>query len=318
MDKASLLPPYPPDEDSSSIWDLRSYLRIALYMIGAWAIIRNVPIILILTFVLILHELGHYIAMRYYGYEDVGITILPIVGAYVKGYKQDVSQRESSIILLAGPTPGIIIGILCYFLSNSFHWSLGNVSLQQVAILFLLPNLLNLLPIYPLDGGQLLYRTLLNENERTFNIINALFIIFIILVAYSFNYLILYFVAAYIAMRMIKPPSILDKIEKRAIERNIDLNTSYEALTDQQYWDMRNLLIQYHPDFKHIAQAPPYQYATDEEKIAHTIKLLLNRYLILDMPWWGKGLIIIFLVGVFAFTTQIHVNWFFWISPFIT
>src|SRR5690606_7857567 len=78
--------------------------------------------------------------------------------------KREVSQKESAIILLAGPLPGMIIGIAFYFLSvadPSLHISF--ISFERIGLAFLFLNLVNLLPVYPLDGGQLLNRIFLDE-----------------------------------------------------------------------------------------------------------------------------------------------------------
>lgn len=314
MEPQHLLPPYPSVEEKQPLWSVRALLYLVLYGCAAWFLIHNIYIILFFTLVLLLHECGHYLAMRYYGYEDVGIFFIPFIGGYVKGYKQEISQWQSTIILLAGPLPGIVIGAIFYTLSP--HWVIGGISMQQIAVLFLLPNIVNLLPIYPLDGGQLLYRCLLDENERAFKIINILVIATIVFAAYYFKAMILLIPAGYLALKMNQPPSILDIIEKKATDLSIDLNKSYETLTPQEYWQLRNLVILYHSDFKHVPVAPPYEYAQEEDKLMHTIKLVLNRYLILDMPLWGKCLVALIMLAIYGLAWSMELDWFFWIKPF--
>ena len=66
-----------------------------------------------------IHELGHFFAMKYFHYKDLGIFFIPLLGAYVSGSKREVSQKQSAIILLAGPLPGIIIGIALYLIDQN-------------------------------------------------------------------------------------------------------------------------------------------------------------------------------------------------------
>ena len=61
--------------------------------------------------VLIIHEGGHYGFMKLYGYENVRMLFLPLMGAFVHGHKESYRQRESLMVVLAGPFPGIILGV---------------------------------------------------------------------------------------------------------------------------------------------------------------------------------------------------------------
>src|SRR5688572_13835073 len=54
--------------------------------------------------VLLFHELGHYAAMRAYGYKNLQLLFIPFVGAAAMGRRTGaVSQWQSGVILLAGP-----------------------------------------------------------------------------------------------------------------------------------------------------------------------------------------------------------------------
>ena len=69
-------------------------------------------LVLVLTTVVIIHEFGHFFAMKIYKYQDLGMFFIPLLGAYVSGKKQEVSQKQSAIILLAGPLPGSFLGMI--------------------------------------------------------------------------------------------------------------------------------------------------------------------------------------------------------------
>ena len=61
---------------------------------------------------LIVHELGHYIAMLIFGYSDRQILFLPFGGATL-GKKTDASALEETLVLLSGPSLGLIVGTIC-------------------------------------------------------------------------------------------------------------------------------------------------------------------------------------------------------------
>ncbi|MEO7982852.1 MAG: site-2 protease family protein, partial [Bacteroidota bacterium] len=163
------LPELPPkferQEQSSNIW-LRSFLSLAAYLVLGYYIFPSYKILLLITVIVMIHEFGHFFAMKFFHYKDLGIFFIPLLGAYVSGSKREVSQKESAIILLAGPLPGIIIGIVIYLIYDADPLlSFAGLSYYTISLSFILLNLINLLPVYPLDGGQLLNRVFLDEES---------------------------------------------------------------------------------------------------------------------------------------------------------
>ena len=78
------------------------------------------------------------------------------------------------------------------------------------------------------------------------------------------------------------------------------MDKSYEELSDEDYWKIRNIIIEDHPSFKDVALAPPYEYSDKEEKIMTTIQSLLHRHLIQDLSIPAKIFIIFLWLGAFA------------------
>ena len=117
--------------------------------------------VFILVLVLLIHELGHYAAMRYFGYTDTTIFFLPF-GAATVGKKEKRTAYEEYVVSLAGPLPGILIGsgiiVSNFIYHNSF---IADGYLHMYAVMSLFINYINLLPIYPLDGGRVLQILLL-------------------------------------------------------------------------------------------------------------------------------------------------------------
>lgn len=69
-----------------------------------------------LVIVLVVHELGHYAAMRAFGYRDTKMFFIPFLGAAVSGRHDDASGTQRAVVALAGPLPGIVLGMLAVWL----------------------------------------------------------------------------------------------------------------------------------------------------------------------------------------------------------
>jgi len=296
--------PYPPkyqkEEQPANIW-LRSITSLALYLILGYYIFPSYIMLLLITAIVIFHELGHFFAMKYYRYNDLGIFFIPLLGAYVSGTKREVSQKQSAIIILAGPLPGIILGIIFHLIDRNDPdgYYLFDISLSRIALLLILLNIINLLPIYPLDGGQLLNRVFLDEESILSKVFIFLSAALMCWIAWKLNFYVLFIFPALILLRL-RPDRNMDKTEKRIEREGINADTSYEDLPDEDYWKMRNVLIEEHASFRDIPTGPPYEYSPREEKIMHTIQALLHRHVIQDISLAGKILIFLFWIAALA------------------
>jgi len=250
--------------------------------------------VIVLTGVVVFHELGHFVAMKIYKYQELGMFFIPLLGAYVSGKKQEVSQKQSAIILLAGPVPGIFLGIILHFVSNHFELNF----LNNVAWILIYLNVLNLLPVYPLDGGQLLHRLFLDN----YNILGKIFVILSVglmsWVAISSGFLFLLLFPFMMISKMIGDLQH-ERLEKKIEADGNDLMKSYEELTAEEYWKIRNAVIKYYPQFKDVNPSPPYEISSKEDQIITTIQGLLQRSLIQDLSITGKFLILVTWIGFF-------------------
>jgi stage IV sporulation protein FB len=301
---------YPPKfqkpEQATNVW-LRSFTSLALYLILGYYIFPSYKMLLLITAIVIVHELGHFLAMKYYRYSELGIFFIPLLGAYVSGTKREVSQQQSAIILLAGPLPGIILGVIFYLVDNNSTegYYPFDISLSKIALLLILLNLINLLPIYPLDGGQLLNRVFLDEESILSKVFIFLSAALMCWAAWKLNFYILLIFPAMMLLRL-KPDRKLDLTEKRIEQEGINADTSYEDLPDEDYWKMRNILIEEHSAFKDVPKAPPFEYSHREEKVMTTIQSLLHRHIIQDLSIAGK--IFIFLIWLAALAAPWLIN----------
>ena len=297
---------YPPkfqkaEEQPTNVW-LKSIGSLALYLILGYYIFHSFEMLLLITAIVVFHELGHFFAMKFYHYKDLGIFFIPLLGAYVSGSKREVSQKESAVILLAGPLPGIVLGIVLYFLYQYNHdLYIGSISFYSVSVSLIFLNLINLFPVYPLDGGQLLNRVFLNEESwisKMFVFLSIAFLTWFAIYGMSRPFYPLLIFPVMMLLRLFGD-SRLNIIEKKVETAGFDLNVAYEDLRDEDYWKIRNIVISEHSSFKDMSPAPPYEYDAKEEKLMLTIQSLLHRNLIEDMSLGGKILVLIlWLAGI--------------------
>jgi len=99
-------------KSSRYVW-LKSLGSLGFFLVIGYFFFRRytgdsnsaIALVIVLTVVVVFHELGHFVAMKIYKYRELGMFFIPLLGAYVSGKKQEVSQKQSAIILLAGPVP---------------------------------------------------------------------------------------------------------------------------------------------------------------------------------------------------------------------
>jgi stage IV sporulation protein FB len=261
--------PKPEEEVETTAWH-KTLISLALY-IGVYYLLfhGNWKSIFLLVAVLLIHESGHFIAMKLFGYKDVNMFFVPFLGAYVTGEAQTLSQRNRAIVLLAGPVPGIIIGWIFYLLRDTQHI---NYSLMNVPTVFILLNAFNLLPVSPMDGGQLVETLFASKSIR----IQIGFYIFSIIVGtvwifYNQNWMLLFFVF----FLLIRIQGLLknEKVRAELRAQNIDLEQGYEDLTDEEYTDIRQVLLVNYG--KTLGNIPMFAQNDKEDRVVRMVKVAL-------------------------------------------
>lgn len=144
-----------------------SWFLVAVYEIqtrsGSYSsIIWNIAEYVALFLIVMLHEFGHALACRQVGGRANQIVLWPLGGvAYV-----DPPQRPGATLwsIAAGPLVNValtpILGALYFGLAPALGWTSNARDLNHLlyAVFWINVGLLafNILPIYPLDGGQIL------------------------------------------------------------------------------------------------------------------------------------------------------------------
>jgi Zn-dependent protease/CBS domain-containing protein len=123
----------------------------------------GIALLLLLFGCVLLHELGHALTARRFGFSTREITLLPI-GGLARLERLPDDPRQSLWITLAGPAVNIAIALLLFLvLQLSGTWQpITPASLMDAPFLerLMLVNvslvIFNMLPAFPMDGGRAL------------------------------------------------------------------------------------------------------------------------------------------------------------------
>ena len=105
------------------------------------------------TLSILVHEMGHYWAVKRRGLKADLPVFLPGLGAYVRWYAMGVPLEGLASIALAGPLFGLAAALVCLGLFFTTHQPVMLALAHTGAFI----NLLNLIPVLGLDGAQAAY-----------------------------------------------------------------------------------------------------------------------------------------------------------------
>ena len=130
---------------------------------GPAGIAQGIVFILLLFLCVVLHELGHSLVGRRFGYKVRDITLLPI-GGVASFEKMPTDPKQELAIAAAGPAVNVVLAALLYLVLSTFGgWTPADqlgVDRGSIFERLLVVNLFlagfNLLPAFPMDGGRML------------------------------------------------------------------------------------------------------------------------------------------------------------------
>ncbi|CAI9086463.1 protease [Candidatus Methylacidiphilum fumarolicum] len=159
-----------------SIFGIQIYVHFTFFLLLSWIAVvyysergsledalLGILFTLALFFVIVLHELGHATAARFFKISTKDITLLPIGGvARLEKIPEDPIQEL--IVAIAGPAVNIILALFLYLIMvivgipidakqpDMIH---GNILAQFFWTNIILAGF-NLIPAFPMDGGRIL------------------------------------------------------------------------------------------------------------------------------------------------------------------
>jgi stage IV sporulation protein FB len=287
-------PPKPVVVEKNQNAFVRSLISLFIYGVLFYFIFdNNIAYIAAILLVLIIHEMGHFLFMKIFNYSNVKIFIIPLLGAFTSGKKQKVSQWELSLIILGGPVPGIIIGCILYWLNQDIH----HPTLTMLTNSFLVINLLNCLPFYPLDGGRLIETLFFKENHVIRLVFGIISIIALLVFCIALFNPILLIIPFFIGLELYNENKH-EKIREYLRQEQINYRTDYASLPDKDYWLIRDCLLLSFPKKYAAVAAGNHQYSVIEAVIVQHISAVLQVNLISDLNFIKRVLMLLFYIGI--------------------
>jgi Zn-dependent protease len=121
-----------------------------LVSVGAYSLIWGWTFAIGFVILLFVHEMGHVIQLRREGIPASAPLFIPFLGAAVGMKRMPDNALAEARVGLAGPILGSLgaaVVLLIYGLTHNDYW-------RALAFVGFFLNLINLLPVLPLDGGR--------------------------------------------------------------------------------------------------------------------------------------------------------------------
>ncbi|WP_445490140.1 M50 family metallopeptidase [Niallia sp. 03133] len=205
-----------------------------------------------LIFIIFIHELGHGVAASFFSWRIKRIALLPFGGVAELDEHGNRPLKEEAIVIIAGPIQHIWMFGLAYLLyingllSLSFYeafWQYNSMIL-----------LFNLLPIWPLDGGKVVFLYL--SLKKSFSVAHRLSLLSSIIGILLFFFTVL----------IIMPTNINAWIIICFLAFSL-----YYEWKQSKYVFMRFLLERYYGKSKELRQLKPIK-VDEEEQIFHVLE----------------------------------------------
>ena len=141
---------------------------------------NSTDILLVLVFVfagflsIMIHELGHALTIRRYGLP-AAIT-LQAFGGYASFPVGKLDRKQSFVVTAAGPVLQFVFGVLLIVLVPSISIPEGSLFLPFLRDLIWVSiawSILNCLPVYPMDGGQMMAAILGPKKQHFVHLISS-------------------------------------------------------------------------------------------------------------------------------------------------
>lgn len=124
-------------------------------VIGIGVLTANFRELLMLFFIILVHEMGHAVSAHFFSWRIKKISLLPFGGVCDVDEHGNRPLKEELIVILSGPLQHL------WLVGGAYLLMVFSIISQETFSLFAYHNavifIFNLLPIWPLDGGKLIY-----------------------------------------------------------------------------------------------------------------------------------------------------------------
>src|SRR3954453_11072230 len=122
-----------------------------LISLGAYALLFGWRYAAGFILLMLIHEMGHFLAAKQRSLAVSTPTFIPFVGAWIQLKDQPMDAETEAYVAAAGPFLGTLGATLVYFWGRET----GSSLLLAIAYGGFFLNFFNLIPLSPLDGGRM-------------------------------------------------------------------------------------------------------------------------------------------------------------------
>ncbi|HLV21906.1 MAG TPA: site-2 protease family protein [Polyangiaceae bacterium] len=158
-------------------------LALLIGSAGKQGLLQSSILIAVIFVSVLVHELGHAYAARSYGQKPT--ILLHMMGGLTSWVPtHDIGRRRGIIVTLAGPLAGFALGLAAFAIAaaaagerriDGYEDSQLLWSMQMLASINFVWSTINLLPVLPFDGGQIMALALGKERRRMAATISLIF-----------------------------------------------------------------------------------------------------------------------------------------------
>jgi stage IV sporulation protein FB len=192
-----------PDRDRPPGWQILSIAGVPFYIEPSFLFFMGIIIFsqlqyshsfsqagllgFVIFFSLLAHEAGHGLLARFFGYRDITISLVMFGG---NTRHPPATRGQSLLITLAGPAATVGLAALAWYLMTR-GWTpadqpAGRYLLGAIFYINLFWAAFNLLPIYPMDGGQALFHLLSFVASERFALLAVAFVSIFLCAGFGF------------------------------------------------------------------------------------------------------------------------------------
>lgn len=141
---------------------------------------------LALIIAVLLHESAHILAAKHYGLLPSRLALTPFGGA-VSLQTEFLTTRQRNMIYLAGPTGSLLLtlffGVLVWLFPVAFGY------LEYLVAANFLVGIMNILPVYPLDGGKVVADLLKPKYVLVWSNLTFALVLLVALIKFNFGFI---------------------------------------------------------------------------------------------------------------------------------
>jgi len=302
-DNTNLYPSKPKlrQKETRNKWSI-TFLSLVAFVLSFLILFSdNIQFLIFLVLVLFIHELGHFLFMKLFNYNNVRMMFVPLMGAFVQGAKKVYSQRESFLVVLGGPIPGVFLGVIgaIFAFNYQINWML------ELSAVFILLNMINLLPLDPLDGGQL-FRLLVKYDHdlflMIFSLVSSIILISVGFFIDSWPLMVFGFLMSF-RVRSIQKRYLVRKALK---DQDIIYKMTYDELSDMEYSRIRSVVVHQNPSLQKYKELGN---SNTDRIIAEHVNTVLEIPLVQDTGLIFKVFVVLFWLLSFAAPVYLFIEY---------